>query len=105
MPKKPNKKENQKIAKERILELFKQADLTKSQELANRYVFLARKIAMKYNIRSPRELKRKFCKHCYNYFKSGKNFRTRLRDKKVIYYCLNCKKSTYYPYLKEKKTK
>ena|SRR3989344_1306878 len=102
MPKKPNKKENQEIAKERILELFNQAQKTESQKLADRYIFLVRKIAMKYNIRIPRELKRKFCKHCYTYFKP-KNLRTRLRDKKVIYHCLNCKKSTYYPYVKEKK--
>ena len=44
--------------------LFKQAELRfkKQPELSNRYIELARKIAMKYKVKIPRELKRKFCK-------------------------------------------
>lgn len=86
--------EQKKIAKERIVILFKHADevFSKDKALANRYVALARKISMKYKVRIPRELKRKFCKHCYKYLKPGVNCRVRTRDGKVVYYCLECKK-------------
>lgn len=80
---------NKKLAEERVRILFNEAK--NNPNMANRYVQLARKIAMKVNLRFPRELKRKFCKHCYNYFQSG-NYRVRTRDKMVVYYCLNCKK-------------
>ena len=88
------------IAKQRIKELFKQADTTEDLKKANRYIYLARKIAMKLNIKIPSQLKRKFCKHCYSYFKFGVNARKRIRNKKIIYYCLNCKKYTRIPYKK-----
>ncbi|MBU3940693.1 MAG: ribonuclease P [Nanoarchaeota archaeon] len=91
-----NKEEQKEIAKKRIEKLFEEAEKTKSQKLANRYVELARKIAMKLNLRMPKKFKRKFCKHCYNYFK-GKNYRVRTRDGKLIYYCFECKKYTRIP--------
>jgi len=84
------------ISKERIKILFEQAEKTKSQQLANKYVKTARKIAMKLNLRIPREYKRKFCKHCYKYFRN-KNYRVRTKNKKVVYYCLNCKKYMRFP--------
>jgi ribonuclease P protein subunit RPR2 len=87
------------IAKERINILFKQANKSfkKNPKLSNRYINLARKIAMKSRIRIPRELKRKFCKHCYHYLKSGVNLRIRTKDKKVVYYCSDCKKYMRFP--------
>ena len=91
-----DKEKQKKIAKERIEKLFEQAEKTKSQELANRYVGLARKISMKINLRMPRKYKRKFCKHCYNYFKEG-NYRVRTRNNRLVYYCFNCKKYTRIP--------
>ncbi len=85
------------IAIERIIKLFAEAK-TASPELANRYVFLARKIATKLKVRIPRELKRQFCKECGTYFRHGKNVRVRLSAKKVVSYCLTCKKYTRIPY-------
>ena len=64
MPKKYSKKSGEviKLSKQRIIELFEEADkeFNNDKKLANRYVHLARKIAMKYNIRMSKELKRKF---------------------------------------------
>lgn len=77
------------IALERINILFREAKLNPSK--ANRYVELARRIAMKVNLPIPREYKRRYCKHCNNYFKLG-NYRVRTRNRMVVYYCLNCKK-------------
>jgi ribonuclease P protein subunit RPR2 len=84
------------IAKERILILFNQAEgvFSKNKSLANRYVTLARKIAMKVRIRMPLELKRKFCKHCYKFLQPGANSRIRTKDGKVIISCFECKKFT-----------
>jgi len=54
------------IAKERIQILFVQAkkEFKKNLERSRRYVELARKIGLRYNVRLPKELKRKFCKNC-----------------------------------------
>ncbi len=99
------KKEMRIIAKERVKILFDNAEemFRRDSKLSDRYVALARKIAMKANMRMPRELKRRFCKHCNSYLKPGVNCRIRTNEGKVVYYCLNCKKFMRYPYLKEKK--
>jgi ribonuclease P protein subunit RPR2 len=90
MSKPPISKAKQKeIAKERIEQLFQQAEKNKS--LANRYVTLARKIAMKTKLRIPREYKRRFCKHCYKYLHKD-NSRVRIQKGKIIISCFECKK-------------
>ena len=95
------------IALERINILFKEARAVfrEDKELANRYVELARKIAMKYKVRIPSELQKQFCKHCYKFLMPNVNCRIRLKDGKVVYYCLECKKFMRFPYTKEKKAK
>lgn len=100
-------KEKQKcntIAKERMKILFKEADVVfkKNPGLANRYVELARKIAMKTKVKMPRQFKRMFCKHCHTYLKHGLNCRVRTSNGMVLYYCLNCKKYMRMPFKKEK---
>lgn len=83
------KKELRKIALQRVEQLFREAE--KRPAMANRYVDLARKIAMKVEMPLPREYKRRFCKFCNTYFQSG-NFRVRVKDKVIITYCLTCKR-------------
>ena len=89
-----SKTKQKEIARERIQTLFKQAEKTfsKNKSLANRYVTIARKIAMKVKIRIPKQLKRRFCKHCYKYLMPGINSRIRTRSGKVIISCFECKK-------------
>jgi|TARA_Y100000310_G_scaffold281258_1_gene301608 ribonuclease P protein subunit RPR2 len=84
---------NKKVAKERILELFKQAKLKfkGNKSLANRYVGLARKIAMKYRLSIPKDLRRKFCKKCYKYLVPGVNCRIRIQKGKRVLLCMECK--------------
>jgi len=93
------KKKQKEIANERISQLFKQAAevFPKNKALANRYVTLARKMAMKVKLRMPREYKRRFCKHCYKYLMSGVNARVRTYRGKVIISCFECKKFTRIP--------
>ena len=97
------KAKQKEIAKERVKILFKQAEevFPKNKALANRYVTLARKVAMKVKIRMPLELKRKFCKHCYKFLMPGVNSRVRTRDGKVIISCFECKKFVRIPVKKK----
>jgi ribonuclease P protein subunit RPR2 len=103
--KKPTKQRE--IALERIKILFKQAGeiFKKEPKLSDRYVHLARKIAMKYKVRIPSQLKKRFCKHCYKYLVPSVNCRVRVQRGKVVYYCLNCKKFMRFPYTKEQKAR
>ena len=93
------------IAKERIKILFEQAEIRPRK--ADRYVFLARKIAMKYNLRIPSNLKRKFCHKCYHFFRTSKDYavRTNSQTKAVEYKCKKCGGVTRYGYSKEKRRK
>lgn len=94
-----SKHKQKEIALQRIKILFRQAEevFPKNKALANRYVSLARRIAMKVHASIPQDLKRRFCKHCYSYLKPGVNARIRTRKGKVIISCLECKKFTRIP--------
>ena len=91
------------IAKARIRKLFTEADnaFHKDKKLSNRYVQIARKIAMKLRLKMPKKYKRQFCKHCYSYLKNGVNSRVRINKSKVIIYCMECKKYTRIPLIKK----
>jgi len=104
---KPKPFKQRKLALERINTLFKEAATAfkEDKKLANRYIQLARKISMKYKVRIPSNLKKKFCKHCHSYLKPSINCRVRLQKKKVIYYCLECKKFMRFPYKTKSKAK
>jgi len=88
-----SKGKKREIALSRIKELFSQADsiFKKDAKLANRYVQLARKISMRSKVVIPSNLKKRFCKNCYYFLVPGKNVRIRTKNKKVVYYCFNCK--------------
>lgn len=92
--KRVNKNKLKEIAAERVRTLFQQAEQVfgTDKALANRYVHLARKIAMKVQLQLPKELKRKYCKFCYAYLRPGVNSRSRIRKGKVIISCFECKK-------------
>ena len=100
-------KKSKKAALESISELFLKAhdSFRQSPELANKYVKLARKVGMKNKVKMPRELKRRYCKHCNSYLMPSVNCRVRLTGQKVVYYCLSCKKYMRFPYVREKKEK
>lgn len=100
-----HKKLQKKIAHKRIDHLFQEAkDQASSRpKLANRYIFLARKIAMKLRLRIPSQSKRHYCKYCYSFLQPAKNARIRTARGKVVILCLECKHFMRVPYLKEKK--
>jgi len=88
------------MARQRIEILFGLAEKEFSEhpERSNRYVQLARRIGMRHNVRIPRELKRRMCKHCYSYLVPGTNARVRLRKRYVTVTCLQCNKQMRCPY-------
>ena len=90
----------QNLVLEQIEELFKQAKLRfkEDKKLANKYVQTARKLSMKFKVRIPKELKRRFCRHCYIYLVPGVNLRVRTKNGKVVYYCMECKRFMRYRY-------
>ena len=92
------------IARERIRKLFLEANkiFKKNKKLSNRYVEIARKIAMKLNLKMPKKYKRQYCKHCYKYLKNGVNARVRIHKSRVVIYCKECKKYTRIPLVKRK---
>jgi len=84
------------IATERIEILFEQAEGAFSSDpgLSDRYVDIARKISMKYNVPIAQKYKKRFCKHCKRYLVYGANARVRLdsKGKCVLITCENCGK-------------
>lgn len=99
-------REQKAIGLERIKILFKQAAeaFGRDPARAHRYVQLARRIAMRYNIRMPRELKRRYCRSCYRFLVPGKNsmVRTTAAKKSVTVKCLECGHIMRFPYGKKK---
>ncbi len=94
MAKRFSKAKQKKAAKEHMESLFLRAIavMKDDKSLAQRYVTLARKVAMKFRLQAPSEYKRLYCKHCYKIMIPGETSRVRVHESRVIYHCLNCKK-------------
>jgi ribonuclease P protein subunit RPR2 len=88
-----------KIARQRIAVLFAQAGAVFATHpgLSDRYVSLARKIAMRQRVRIDRPYRRQFCRHCSSFLVPGKTSRVRVHDGRVIVTCLICRKRRRYP--------
>ena len=102
------KGQERRIAAERIAILFHLAeDEGKKDNLArsDRYVDLARKIGMRYNVRLPSEFKRRVCKECHAYMLPPKTARVRIGDSRVVTTCLKCGAVMRFPYLREQKAR
>lgn len=90
------------IARERIRILFSLADeaFPTDPKLAQRYVDLARRIAMRTRLHIPRYLRRRFCSHCNTFLVPGATSRTRIRQRRephIAVTCLNCGSTTRIP--------
>lgn len=88
-----NKRKQKKIALERIKTLFHEAEkaaLDDEHERSNRYVELARKIGMRYNVTMPSKYRRRYCKKCYSYLFPDKTCRVRVKNGMIVSRCNNC---------------
>lgn len=88
------------IAEMRINDLFEQAKIEykNKPELANRYVKLAWKLKLKYNVKLSKKIKRLFCKKCLSYWVPGKSVKIRNKKGIQIFHCLNCKNIKRFKY-------
>ena len=96
-----NKPDNYiKIAKERIQLLSIEAKkMAKSDpELAKRYINLLRKIGMRFNVKIPKEIRRKYCKFCHNYLLK---YKQRTKNSMIHITCSYCKKIYRIPFPEE----
>ena len=96
MAKRKSKKQLKEETLKQVKVFFKKAALVSKKDikLANNYIRKARRLAMKVNLTLPRALKRKFCKHCYDYLIPGNNSSVRFHKSRIVYYCFNCKEYT-----------
>jgi ribonuclease P protein subunit RPR2 len=81
------------IARDRVSDLFALAEreaLTGRSELADRYVALARRVGMRYNVRLLREYRELYCRACSTFWVEGRTVRTRLRSGRRVRTCLRC---------------
>lgn len=81
------------IARERVSDLFALAERESRGShpaLADRYVALARRIGMRYNVRLMREYRDLYCRGCSTFWVEGRTVRTRLREGHRVRTCLKC---------------
>ena len=81
------------IARQRVSDLFALAEREARSghvDLADRYVTLARRIGMRYNVRLLREYRELYCRSCSAVWVEGRTVRTRLRSGRRVRTCLRC---------------
>ena len=90
------------IARQRIQTLFLLARETYHEDpsLAQRYVDIARRIAMAAKIRLPKEYRRQVCRHCKSFILPGVSCRVRIKQRRephVVVTCFKCGKPMRIP--------
>jgi ribonuclease P protein subunit RPR2 len=81
------------VARERVADLFALAESEAAgghADLADRYVALARRIGMRYNVRLLSEYRELYCRTCSAFWIEGRTVRTRLRGGRRVRTCLKC---------------
>ncbi len=102
------KGQERRIAGERIETLFQLAEaeaLKGNLPRADRYVGLARRIGMRYNVRLTSALKRRVCRACGAFLLPPKTARVRVGDSRVVTTCLKCGAVMRFPYVREQKAR
>ncbi len=96
------------IALERVNRLFELAGESHraGSGMADRYVEIARKIAMHYKVGMPKNLRTRFCRKCGAFMVPGSTstVRTRSSNKAVIIKCSRCGGVMRFPYGKRRVT-
>jgi len=102
-------KRSRQIAFKRIRILFNLArrEAYERPELADRYVNIARKIAMKVRVHLPKEFRLLVCRHCKRFILPGVSCRVRIqprREPHITITCLHCGNHMRIPYKGRKKS-
>jgi ribonuclease P protein subunit RPR2 len=88
------------VASERVTDLFGLAEAEAGKGAAgyaDRYVRLARKVGMRYNVRLLPEYRELYCRGCSTYWVDGRTVRTRLRSGRRVRTCLVCGRTRRVP--------
>jgi ribonuclease P protein subunit RPR2 len=90
----------------RLLLGFAEKEAKRNPERSKRYVSLARRLAMRFRLRMPKEFKARFCKKCNAYWIPGFNVKVRLKpsEKRAVYEC-ECGARRAFPYRLARKRK
>jgi ribonuclease P protein subunit RPR2 len=101
---------DRRIANERVYRLFQLARemIREDEELAQRYIALARKIAMASRVRIPKEYRRQVCRSCKKFILPGVNCRVRIQQRRephVVVTCGYCGGHMRFPTKAEKRKK
>ena len=95
-----------KIVLERIDALFSKAEESAeaSPENSRRYIDLAIKNAMRYNVPVPAKYRMSYCSKCHSYLKAGvsSTHRTSRKQESLIITCKECGNIMRFPYRKER---
>jgi ribonuclease P protein subunit RPR2 len=86
---------------ERLFRLAEREAIARRDGRARRYVELARRIGMRYNVRVPRVFKRTFCRSCGAYLVPAHNARVRVSAGRIAITCLACGAIHRMPYGRE----
>lgn len=108
MPKRRHRGMERRIAVERMSTLFRLAEseaLQRHADRARRYVELARRLGMRYNVRVPAAFKRSFCKKCLAFLLPSVSARIRVGRGRVVVTCIACGAVQRYPYRREQKVR
>jgi ribonuclease P protein subunit RPR2 len=94
------------IALGRIRTLFRLAKeiVHEDPSLAQRYVDMARRIAMAARVRLPTEYRGQVCRHCKSFILPGVNCRVRVKQRRephMVVTCLSCGKQMRIPIKRE----
>ncbi len=104
---KRNKQKIDNIAKERINQLFQEAEknFQEHPERSHRYAELASKIWLKYKIQLSPEIKRRLCRKCRKFMVPGKTCKVRIHQSRIIYTCTLCGNIRRFPINQKNKTR
>lgn len=100
--KKGVKDARKRTARERIRELFEQAE--RRPEYARRYMQLVDRLKKRYRVRLTPEQRRRVCKKCLAFLRPGKNCTVRTKDGRIVIKCLECGHVQRYPFLRERRS-
>jgi ribonuclease P protein subunit RPR2 len=93
-----NKGEERELAMARIRRLFRLAeDAQRAEQSSTRYVELARRIAMRYQVSLPVEIRRRVCRGCGSLLTPGRSARHRVSNGRISVTCLGCGNIKRYP--------
>jgi len=98
------------IAMQRVRTLFHLARETVHEDpaLAQRYVDIARKVAMAAKVRLPKEYRSQICRHCKSFILPSVNCRVRIKQRRephMVITCLNCGKQMRIPLKRKEKSR